>query len=71
MDCGLARLLQPWDWRSLQDFQWILHGILHATTLEQVAISFSRYLTDPGMEPMSPASPALAGRCFTTEPPEK
>ena len=26
-------------------------------------------LPDPGIEPVSPASPALAGRFFTTEPP--
>jgi len=26
-------------------------------------------LSDPGTEPASPASPALAGRLFTTEPP--
>ena len=28
-------------------------------------------LPDPGIKPTSPASPALAGRLFTTEPPEK
>ena len=28
-------------------------------------------LPDPGIKPVSPASPALAGRFFTTEPPEK
>ena len=28
-------------------------------------------LPDPGMEPESPASPALAGGFFTTEPPGK
>ena len=28
-------------------------------------------LPDPGVEPMSPASPALAGGFFTTEPPGK
>ena len=28
-------------------------------------------LPDPGMEPMSLVSPAMAGRFFTTEPPEK
>ena len=28
-------------------------------------------LPDPGIEPTSPASPALAGRFFTTEPPGK
>ena len=26
-------------------------------------------LPDPGVEPMSPVSPALAGEFFTTEPP--
>ena len=38
------------------------HGILQARILEWVAISF---------ELMSPASPALAGGFFTTEPPGK
>ena len=28
-------------------------------------------LPDPGIKPMSPASPALAGRFFATEPPGK
>ena len=28
-------------------------------------------LPDPGIKPMSPVSPALAGRFFTTEPPGK
>ena len=28
-------------------------------------------LPDPGIEPMSLASPALAGGCFTTAPPAK
>ena len=45
-----------------------VHGILQARILEWVAISFSRDLPDPGIEP---ASPALAGGFFTTEPPEK
>ena len=36
--------------------------------LEWVAICFSGDLPNPEMEP---ASPALAGRFFTTEPPEK
>ena len=30
-----------------------------------------RDLPDPGIEPKSPASPALAGRFFTTAPPGK
>ena len=28
-------------------------------------------LPDPGIEPVAPASPALAGRFFITEPPDK
>ena len=28
-------------------------------------------LPDPGVRPISPASPALAGRVFTPEPPER
>ena len=42
-----------------------VHGISQARILEWVAVSFSRGLPDPGMEPMSPA---LASRFFTTEP---
>ena len=32
-----------------------VHGISEARTLEWVAISFSRDLPDPGIEPVSPA----------------
>ena len=32
-----------------------VHGIFQARILEQVAISFSRDLPDPGIEPESPA----------------
>ena len=35
-----------------------VHGILQAGILEWVAISFSRDLLDPGIEPRSPASQA-------------
>ena len=45
-----------------------VHGISKARILKWVAISFSRDLPDLGTEP---ASPALAGRFFTTEPPGK
>ena len=37
-------------------------GILQARILEWVAISSSRELPDPGIEPLSLMSPALAGR---------
>ena len=45
-----------------------VHGIFQARILEWVAISFSRDLPDPGIEP---APLALAGRSFTTESPGK
>ena len=48
-----------------------VHGIFQARILEWVANSFSGDLPDLGVEPMSPESPALAGRFFTTEPPGK
>ena len=40
--------------------------ILQARTLEWIAVSFYRGLPDPGIEPASLVSPALAGRSFTT-----
>ena len=40
--------------------------IHQARKLEWAAISFSRGLPDPGTEPASLASPALAGGFFTT-----
>ena len=56
------------------------HGLQHARLLcpwifpgkntEWVAISFSRNLPNPGIEPLSPVSPVLVGRFFTTEPPK-
>ena len=42
-----------------------VHGIITARILEWVAISSSRDLPDPGIEPMSPA---LAGGLLATEP---
>ena len=38
-----------------------VQGIFQVRILEWVAISFSRRLPDPGMEPMSLVSPALVG----------
>ena len=46
--------------------QLSVHGILQSRVLEWVAISFSRDLPDPGIEPWSLASPELAGGDFTT-----
>ena len=41
----------------------IVHEIFQARILERVAISYSGDLSDPGIEPVSPA---LAGRFFIT-----
>ena len=48
-----------------------VHGIFQARMLAWVAISYSRDLSDPGIEPASLASPALAGGFLTTVPPGK
>ena len=45
-----------------------VHGILQARILEWVAMPSSSESFDPGMEPTSPTSPALAGGFFTTSP---
>ena len=46
-----------------------VHGILQATILEWVAVSFSRRSSWPGIKPGYLVSPTLAGGFFTTEPP--
>ena len=43
-----------------------VHGIPQARILGWVAISFSRDLSEPGVEPTSCMSPTLAGGFFTT-----
>ena len=43
-----------------------VRGIFQARILEWVAVSFSRDLPNPEIEPASVESPALAGRFFTT-----
>ena len=42
------------------------YGNLQARMLEWFSIASSGDLSDPGFEPMSPVSPALASRFFTT-----
>ena len=58
-------LWDPVDY-SLPDSS--VHGIFQARTLEGIAISSFRDLPNTGIKP---ASPALAGRFFTTVPPGK
>ena len=48
-----------------------VHRILQAEILEWVAISSPGDPPDPGIKPVFPTSPALAGRVFTSAPPEK
>ena len=48
-----------------------IRGILQAGILEWVAISYPSGSSNPGIKPRSLASPALAGRFFTTSLPGK
>ena len=61
-------LCDPMDY-SLPGFS--VPGILQARILGWVAISSSRGSSQPRDLTDSPASPTLAGRFFTTEPPGK
>jgi len=45
-----------------------VHGIFQGRILEQVACPTPGDLTDPGIEPVSVASPTLVGRFLTTVP---
>ena len=45
-----------------------VHGVFQARILEQLAISYSRGSSDPGIEPTYLVSPALADGFFTTVP---
>ena len=45
-----------------------VHGLFYARALEWAAFPPLGDLPDPGIEPVSPVSPALTGRFFTTEP---
>ena len=59
----MSDLCDPMDC-SLQGSS--IHGIFQARVLEWVAISFSRGLPDPGIEPRSPA---LQADTLLSEPP--
>ena len=49
-----------------------VHGILQARILELgLPLPSPEDLPNPGIEPSSPVSPALAGQFFTTGPPGK
>ena len=48
-----------------------VHGIFPARILSGLPFPPPGDLPHPGIEPAAPASPALAGRFFTTEPPGK
>ena len=48
-----------------------VHTISQARILEQLLFSSPGDLPNPGIEPVSLGSPALAGRFFTTVPPGK
>ena len=69
------------NWTELPSHVWLFvtpmdcglpgssdHEISQASILKWVAFSPAGNLPDPGIKPASPASPALSGRFFTTEP---
>ena len=58
-----STLCNPTDYSPLSSS---VHGILQMRLLEWVAMLSSRYLPNPGIEPASLTSPALAGCFFTT-----
>ena len=60
----------PWTIAS-HGLGFSVHGFFQARILEQVAIFFSGNHSNLQIEPGSLASPALAARFFTTEPPGK
>ena len=66
--CAKSLLLCPtlWDPTDYSPSGSSVHGILQARILEWVAISYSKGSSNPGMEPTSLTSPALAGGFFTT-----
>ena len=55
-----------WDPMDCSPPDSSVHGILQARILKWVAMPSFRDLPDPGIEPASPVSPALAGRIFMT-----
>ena len=59
--------MTPWTVCSPPGF--FVHGIFQARTLQSFAILSSRASSWTGIKPMSPASPTLAGRFFTTDLP--
>ena len=61
-------LCHPMDYRPPG---FSVHGILQTRTWSGLVFPSSGDLPIPGIEPRSPASPALAGGFFTTEPPRK
>ena len=48
-----------------------VHGIFQAGMLNELLFTTPEDLPDPGIEPVTPVSPALTGEFFTTEPPGK
>ena len=64
---SLQSCLTLWDTIDCSLSGSSVHGILQARILEWVAMpSFRGNLPDPGIEPTSPTSFALAGEFFTT-----
>ena len=59
-----------WWSHGLQPPGSSVRGVSQAKILEQIVNCCSRVSSNPGIELQSPASPALAGRCFSTVSPQ-
>ena len=68
-ECMLSHSVDSCDPMDYSLPESSVHVIFQARIPEWVAISFSRGSSDPGTEPLSLTSPALAGRFFATDPP--
>ena len=66
-----CKLVSPYDPMNCSPSGSSVHGIIQARILSWVAISPPEDLSDPGIEPKSPASPALTGGFFTAKTPRK
>ena len=69
--CVCACTLRVCDHTDCSPPSLSVNGIFQARILEGVAVSYSRDLSNPGIEPESLVSPTLAGGFFTTVPPGK
>ena len=74
LDCALCPVTQLcmtlWNPKDCSPPGSSVHGISQQEYWNRLPFASPGDLPDPGIEPVSPVSPALAGGFFTTEPPD-